>query len=231
MTPELWRLTAAAALFILLHTAVSSTALRAWLVGVMGELPYLGLFALASAASLGWMSMAFGAAPHVELWEPTRAARLVALAVMAPVCILLVSGLIARNPAGLGGTMRKGQAEARGILRITRHPVLWALLIWSMVHVILNGHLAALIFFGGLALLSAIGPLLIDRKRRASMGGAWEPFAAVTSNIPFAAILAGRNRLAPGGIGWKGLLGLGLGLGLYLLLVSLHPNVIGAPAY
>lgn len=228
MTPELWWLTAAAAVFILLHTAVSSTALRAWLVGAMGEGPYLGLFALASAASLVWMSMAYGAAPHVELWEPTRAARLVALAVMAPVLVLLASGLTTRNPAGLGGVAREGQPEARGILRITRHPVQWALLIWSMAHVILNGHLAALIFFGGLAFLSAMGPLLIDRKRRAAMGEAWEQFAAATSNIPFAAILAGRNKLVPGEIGWKGL---GLGLGLYLLLVSLHPYVIGVRAY
>lgn len=228
MTPELLWLTAATAVFILLHTAVSSTPLRAWLVGAMGEGPYLGLFSLASAACLVWMSMAYAAAPHLEIWEPTRAARLAALAVMTPVFIFLALGLTTRNPAALGGGSRKGQPKARGILRITRHPVQWALLIWSILHVILNGHLAALIFFGGLALLSAMGPLLIDRKRRAAMGEAWEPFAAVTSNIPFAAILVGRNKLVWGEIGWKGLL---LGLGLYLLLGSLHPYVIGLRVY
>lgn len=227
MTPELWRLVAAAGVFLLMHTAVSSSPLRSWLVKVLGEGPYLGLFSLASAASLVWMSMAYAASPHVELWAASRPARLVALAVMAPVFVMLAAGLITPSPTGVGGAAR-GRLEPRGILRISRHPVQWALLIWATVHVLLNGHLAALLFFGGIALLAAVGPLLIDRKRRISMGGDWEQFAAVTSNVPFAAIAGGRNRLAWAEIGWKGYVA---GLGLYVLIVSAHPYVIGVRAY
>src|SRR5262249_26116361 len=37
----------------------------------------------------------------------------------------------------------------------------------------------------------------IDAKRRRSFGEQWMQFAAVTSNVPFAAIVAGKNRLGP----------------------------------
>ena len=228
MTAEHGWLVTAAAVFILLHTAISSTGLRARLVSALGEGPYMGLFALGSAASLVWMSSAYAGAPYVALWEVSRPVRLACLALMAPVIVLLAAGLTTRNPTGIGGAAGSGTPKVRGILRITRHPLQWAILIWSLLHVLLNGHLAALIFFGALALLSAMGPFLIDHKRRVAMGERWEEFAASSSNIPFAAILSGRNRLVAGEIGWKVM---GLGLGLYILIVSTHPYVIGMRAY
>lgn len=228
MTAEHGWLAAAAAVFILLHTAISSTGLRGGLVGVLGEGPYMGLFALASAASLVWMSTAYTGAPYVALWEVSRPVRLGGLVLMAPVFVLLAAGLTTRSPTGIGGATGPGTPKVRGILRITRHPIQWAILIWSLLHVLVNGHLAALLFFGALALLSVMGPFLIDRKRRVSMGERWEAFAASTSNVPFAAILSGRNRLNAGEIGWKAT---GLGLGLYILIVSAHPYVIGMNAY
>jgi uncharacterized membrane protein len=41
------------------------------------------------------------------------------------------------------------------------------------------------------------GTVSIDAKRRRAFGEQWTQFAAVTSNIPFAAILTGRTRLGP----------------------------------
>jgi len=41
------------------------------------------------------------------------------------------------------------------------------------------------------------GTAAIDAKRRRSFGEQWMQFAAVTSNVPFAAIVAGKNRLGP----------------------------------
>ena len=41
------------------------------------------------------------------------------------------------------------------------------------------------------------GTVSIDAKRRRAFGEQWTQFAGVTSNIPFAAIIAGRNRLGP----------------------------------
>ena len=47
-------------------------------------------------------------------------------------------------------------------------------------------------------LLGLAGGLLIDRKKAAVLGADWQAYARLTSNIPFAAIARGDNRLALG---------------------------------
>jgi len=83
------------------------------------------------------------------------------------------------------------------MVRITRHPFLWGVALWALVHLIVNGDLASLILFGSLLVLALGGTAAIDAKRRRSFGEQWMQFAAVTSNVPFAAIVAGKNRLGP----------------------------------
>jgi uncharacterized membrane protein len=46
--------------------------------------------------------------------------------------------------------------------------------------------------FGPLLLLALVGPFSIDAKRRRAPGQRWEPFVAVTSSVPFAAVVQGR---------------------------------------
>jgi uncharacterized membrane protein len=49
-----------------------------------------------------------------------------------------------------------------------------------------------------------LGTISIDAKRRRKLGASWDSFAAKTSNIPFAAAIAGRNRLKIGeSFGWR----------------------------
>jgi uncharacterized membrane protein len=81
------------------------------------------------------------------------------------------------------------------MVRITRHPFLWGVALWALVHLIVNGDLAGLILFGALLVLALGGTVSIDAKRRRAFGEQWTQFAAVTSCVPFAAIAAGRNRL------------------------------------
>ena len=50
---------------------------------------------------------------------------------------------------------------------------------------------------GGVLVLALGGTAAIDAKRRRGFGEQWMQFAAVTSNVPFAAIVAGKNRLRP----------------------------------
>jgi uncharacterized membrane protein len=85
----------------------------------------------------------------------------------------------------------------RGIVRITRHPFLWGVALWALVHLIVNGDLASLVLFGSLLVLALGGTVSIDAKRRRHFGEQWTQFASVTSGVPFAAIAAGRNRLGP----------------------------------
>ena len=51
-------------------------------------------------------------------------------------------------------------------------------------------------FWYGLLVLALFGTLSIDAKRKRKLGSAWDAFAAETSNVPFAAILSGRNRFS-----------------------------------
>src|SRR5262249_16249422 len=69
--------------------------------------------------------------------------------------------------------------------------------LWALVHLIVNGDLASLILFGSLLVLAVGGTAAIDAKRRRSFGEQWMQFAAVTSNVPFAGIVAGKNQLGP----------------------------------
>jgi len=60
------------------------------------------------------------------------------------------------------------------------------------------------------------------------LGAAWEPFAAQTSIVPFAAIAAGRNRFSPGEIGaWRW----GAALVVYALLLGGHAHIIGVSKF
>ncbi|HEY2482005.1 MAG TPA: NnrU family protein, partial [Caulobacteraceae bacterium] len=82
------------------------------------------------------------------------------------------------------------------------HPFLWGVAIWAGGHLLVNGSVAALVLFGSLLLLALFGTTSIDAKRKRALGEAWDAFAARTSNVPFAAILARRQRLDLAEIGW-----------------------------
>ena len=51
---------------------------------------------------------------------------------------------------------------------------------------------------------------------------------AVTSNVPFAAILAGRNQLRLAEIGW---VKIGVGLAVYVVVLLAHPYLFGVRPY
>ncbi|MCH7478712.1 MAG: NnrU protein [SAR324 cluster bacterium] len=180
-------------------------------------------------ATLTWMILAYAAAPPIALWAHLTAFRTVPLVVMPFALILLVAGLTVRNPAGVGGERGfRGEEAAHGILRVTRHPLQASLLLWAAAHVLANGDLSSLLFFGGFFVLSSWGTVLIDRKRKVALGQDWEAYLRATSTFPFAAILAGRNHFRPGEIcWWRG----AVGLLLYGALIAAHPYLFGVSPY
>ena len=56
----------------------------------------------------------------------------------------------------------------------------------------------------------------IDAKRAAKMGNNWRAFANQTFIVPFAAIIQGRNLLAPGEIGWWRIVVAGVAFSIFL---------------
>jgi uncharacterized membrane protein len=143
--------------------------------------------------------------------------------------ILVGAGSLTRNP---GAVMQQRALQssqpARGVLRVTRHPLMWGIMLWAAVHILALGDLASLIFFGTFLFLAAVGTVLLDVRKANTLGDDWKRFADVTSNVPFAAIISGRNQFDFAEIGWKRV---GVGLALYVVLFLVHPFLFGGQPY
>ena len=228
MTGSTTALAAAVAFFVGIHLLISGTPLRGAIVALVGERVYGGLFALAAAFGLGWIGWAYHDAPVEPLWH---AAWLpwIPTVVMPFAWILAACGFASPN-----ATTRKPDADGRietpvaGIVRITRHPIMWGVSLWAAAHLVANGDTASLLMFGGLLSVALFGPLQIDAKHRKQLGEAWPPLAAETSWLPFAAAITGRTRISLREIGWRRP---GLGAAIYVVTMGVHPFVFGVPPW
>ena len=110
------------------------------------------------------------------------------------------------------------------MLRITRNSFFWGAGLFSIAHVVAAGHATALLAFGSVAVLALAGAPVLDAKKAASHGSAWESFAAATSSLPFLAIVQGRQTLS-----WReiGLWRVALGTGAFLAALLLHKRLFG----
>jgi len=213
MTPTLM-LALASAAFLATHF-VSSTPLRAALVAKTGEWPYVGLYSAVAVLTLGWMAWAFAQAPREALFSGFREISFV----LMPIAFVLLACGFGRNPTLVGADkLLKSEEPARGMIRVTRHPIMWGFMLWAAAHILARGDVKALIFFGTFLLVAGIGTLAMDARKRANPD--WARFAAVTSHIPFAAIVQGRNRIVWREIGWLRPL---IGLAAFFAVLSFHP--------
>ena len=225
-------LLAAAIVFVLIHLLVSGTRLRDVIVGRIGQGPYMGLFSLASVGVLVWLGTAFGQSRgeswNLAYWPLTEATRHIQLAVQLVALLLIVPGLTTPNPTSVRQEAALDRPDVvKGMLRITRHPFLWGVAIWAAGHLLVNGERASLILFGSMLVLALFGTSSIDAKRRRALGAAWDTFAAQTSNVPFAAILSGRQKFSLGEIGWWRIV---LAVGVWAALTLGHPYLFGVSA-
>lgn len=225
-------LIAAAAAFVLIHFLISGTRVRDGLIAKLGEGPYLGLFSLSSAVILTWLGFAYGGARNAPgndiVWMADPAMRYVQLGVQFVALFLIVVGLTTPNPTSVKqeGVLDKPEA-VRGILRVTRHPFLWGVALWALGHLLVNGDAASLILFGSMLGLALFGTAGIDAKRNRLQGVKWEPFAVQTSNVPFLAIVQGRQRFSLGEMGWWRV---ALAVGIWIALAYGHPYIFGVVA-
>lgn len=222
MTGTLTELALAAAVFVASHVLVSGTPLRDRLVRIIGERPFQAVFSALSLLLFWWLVAAYQGAPLVSLWETGTGVRYGAMAVMFVASVLVAAGLSVTSPTGvnLGGRLK----APAGIIKVTRHPVLWGIGLWALVHMAANGDAAAAILFGAMAVLAFAGALSIDVKKRRLLGEEWTRFETETSFIPFAAMMDGRTRLGLRELGvWRPIAGVALFVALYLA----HKPVIG----
>lgn len=215
----------AAIFFDGIHFMISGSGLRGRIVGEIGERAFRAVFSLMSLLGIVWLPRAYGRAEYIHLWGELQALRPLALIVMLIAFFFVVLAFTTPNPTAVGGEALLAEKEpAKGIQRVTRHPFLWGVALWSLTHLGLNGDLASLIFFGALLVLALGGPLSIDRKRKKACGEAWDRFASVSSNVPFMAILEGRNSLKIGELGWWRVV---LAVVLYGFFLHIHRSLFG----
>jgi uncharacterized membrane protein len=217
----------AAVFFAGLHLGVAGTTIRDRAIAALGQNGYRVVFSIASVIGLVWLVMAYNRAPYVATWGLLQWWKPFAVVLMLPASLLVVIGLTTPNPTSLAQEGRLAQPP-QGIVRVTRHPFLTGVGLWAIVHLIGNGDIASLVFFAVWTVVALAGTVSIDSKRQRLLGAAWEPFAAQTSIVPFAAIAAGRNRFSLGEVGtWR----LGIAVVVYALMLGGHAPIIGVSPF
>ena len=177
--------------FIGMHVFTTQRGASAALIARIGEGPYKALYSLVSLAGLLMIAygyVAWRAAGPAQLWYPPLWTRHLALLLMIPAAILLVAAYVPSH-----------------IRLWLKHPMLAAIKIWALAHLLANGDLATLVL--ALAVLGWAIYARISMKRR--------------DEAP-----------KPAPRGWTGdVIAVLAGLALYLfLLYMFHPYVVGVSA-
>lgn len=218
----------AALFFVGTHIGISATPLRGELIERVGLGPYRALYSLVSIVAIVWLIVAYAAAPFEPLWQAGAGARYLALVAMLPAILLVVTALMQANPTAIGQEVDPDAPEpARGMLRVTRHPMMWGIAIWAVAHILANPDLASLVFFGALLVLALGGAAALDHRLTRANRPGWGVFVQRTSFVPFAAIVEGRQQLVLTEIGWSRLL---VAILAYAVLLAAHPWLFGASA-
>lgn len=125
--------------------------MRASMTAKMGEASK-GVMALIIVASIVMMVFGYRAAPVEFVYDLPSFTRHINNTLMIIAVILL----------GMGNS--KGRARTW-----LRHPMLWGVVVWAGAHLLVNGDVASIVLFGGLAIWALANMVLINVQE-----GAWE---------------------------------------------------------
>ena len=178
----MWVLLAGLALFVIAHLVPTLPNLRARLVARIGAGPYSGLFSGVSLLALIMIVWGYGRMQGLtrgnpQLWEPPTWSKHVTMLLMVPALILLVAAYVPSR-----------------IRSATGHPMLIAIMLWAVGHLLANGDLASVLLFGSFLAYAvydrfsvgqrqALGPL--GRAR----GGLPGDLAAIAGGLALYALL------------------------------------------
>lgn len=142
-------------LFLGIHAVPMLSSVRGNLAQKLGENGYKGLFTLVSAAGLVLIVYGYGSARSEGppmVYDPPQWTRHVTMLLMVPVFIFLVSAYI---PSRIG--------------RVLKHPMLVAVKLWALAHLLSNGDLASVLLFGGF-FAWAVADRISVKRRGAGVG-------------------------------------------------------------
>jgi uncharacterized membrane protein len=203
---QMFVLTLASFFLIATHLVPSASPVRVRLIATLGKRGFYIAYGLISTLALGLFVWTYrSAGPGDWLYGPFDGARPLAVAGM-PIAIFLVIGRLTTPAAD----------ELRGIYRITTIPGSLGTLLWTLLHLLNVGEDRTVLLFGAMACIAGIAVVknAVAATRRWPRGSA----------LPFAAMFAGRLSPDWSGIGW---IRLGMVATIYVMLLYLHPIVIG----
>lgn len=173
--------------FLGLHCLPMFGEVRGKLVGQLGAGPYQGIYSLLSAVGLGLIVYGFGMAQSqgsAILYQPPVWTRHVAMLLMVPVFILLIAAYVQ-------GRIKKA----------VRHPMLVAVKLWALSHLLVNGDLASVLLFGSFLVWAVVDRISLKRRNDGEPSMALQLHEGAKSTEVFV-ILAGL--VAYGLFVWKG---------------------------
>jgi uncharacterized membrane protein len=183
-------------IFIGAHSFTMARGPRAHAIARLGEGAYKGLYSLVSLLGLVLIIWGFGAyraEGYIQLWNPPVWTRHLSLLLVWPAFVAFAAAYL---PGRIKGALK--------------HPMLAALKIWALAHLLANGDLGSMLLFAGLL--------------------AWAVAARISTKRRDEVLDHGGPAAAPAG--WRNdLLAIAIGTVVYLVfLFWLHPLLIGVPA-
>ena len=178
-------------LFLGLHLLPSFPAAKTAMTARYGATVFIGTFSLVAAAGLGLIIFGFGEARAnpTAVWRPPQALRPIAMLLLLPVFPLLAAAFL---PTGR-------------LKAWTRHPMITAVFLWAAAHLLANGFLHEILFFGGFlvwALFNRIAHVRLDADapRPALTANAWrfDLIAVIVGFGLYAFLIHGAHRWITG---------------------------------
>jgi len=218
-----------ALLFLGSHLVISSRAVRPRLIAIFGEDRYAGVYSIVALATFIPLCFVFARHKHsgAMLWDLRNVpiVRWLVWLLMLLAIIILVAGFITPNPGSMSALGEAKQAStARGVLKISRHPSFIAFSTFGLAHLLMNGFLGDVIFFGTFPALSIIGGKHQDARKEAQLGAAYKSLKATTSFFPGLALVRGRQHWTAADTPWTAIM---IGVALTALILWLHPMIFG----
>jgi len=214
-----------AVMFVGTHLVISSAYVRPTLVAAIGEQPYRGIYSAAAFVTFIPLIVVFARHKHAGpmLWylRDDAPLRWLAWLMMLAALMFLVAALVNPSPGAIGGP---AEQRPTGVLKITRHPSFVAFTLFGVAHMLMNGWLGDLLFFGSFPALGILGGFHQDRRKLDELGEGYRRLVAETSFLPGAALLSGRQRWSRADMPGPAI---GIGAAATILIVILHPFLFG----
>ncbi len=207
-------------LFFATHTIPVRPPVKRYIVKHVGSRGFTAAYSSLSLVMLAFLIWATQRAPYVVLWTEAPWHRSVVWLGMLIACLIVAASIGRPNPFSFGGgTNKVFDPSSPGIVGYFRHPLLVALALWGILHLIVNGDLAHVVLFGTLSLFAILGQRIVDMRKKRDLGA--EEWTEL--------LLQTRQQRGVQRLSWGGFKIICAGVIVFLILVALHPIVIGQP--